>query len=677
MAEKVLIAELEIDTGNVIKEQQELGKEITGLKTQLKEAKKSGQEYTEENIKAAAKLKTLNTQYNANQRIVTGLTTVQKGNTKTISESRLAVSALSAEWAKSAAAFGEQDKRTVKIQKELDKLNKGLKVSEKEWGNTRRNVGNYNEDIQAAISQSGLMGGKLGMLSGGLTKLKGGLRVATAGFRTLRGAIISTGIGALVIAFTSLISWFKRTEKGAQTLRVITAGLGQVVQTISDVASKLGETLFNAFSNPKEAITNLGNSIKDFILERIRLTISGIKGLGSAFKLLFEGEFKDAATAAKEAFDDINQGLNPVAIVGKKVIDTVKQGIEGIKTLSKEMQTDVAAAIELQERENELIVRKRGFQIEEIKLQQKVLGLREKASDKLSTDQERIDALAEAEKVLLDLASQREDIASKELAIQQERNELSDTSEEDLQAETDLQVALLNIENQRLAQQKAITAELSALQLGLANEAQAAALDEIELAKQTSEAKADAEKKAALDSADTQIKLEEMTSEAKIDLASQAFGNIAQIFGESSKVGKAAAIAQTTIETYKSAQSAFSAVAGIPFVGPVLGGIAAGAAIAGGIKRVQQIRAINPTSGSASPSSGGSSINIPRPSMTGSSTSLGASLGSTPSASSAEQASTMEQSFTQALASQPPVLVIEQYQEAEGRQTEVRTQSEL
>ena len=69
-------------------------------------------------------------------------------------------------------------------------------------------------------------------------------------------------------------------------------------------------------------------------------------------------------------------------------------------------------------------------------------------------------------------------------------------------------------------------------------------------------------------------------------------GNISQLVGEGSKVGKAAAIAQTTIETYKGAQSAFASLAGIPVVGPALGAVAAAAAIAGGIANVKQITAV-------------------------------------------------------------------------------------
>jgi len=95
----------------------------------------------------------------------------------------------------------------------------------------------------------------------------------------------------------------------------------------------------------------------------------------------------------------------------------------------------------------------------------------------------------------------------------------------------------------------------------------------------------------------------EATKQAnKVQLASDAFGSLASIFGAESKAGKAAAIAQTTIDTYQSAISAFKSLSGIPIVGPVLGGIAAAAAVASGFKAVKQITATKTPTVSKSPS---------------------------------------------------------------------------
>ena len=74
-----------------------------------------------------------------------------------------------------------------------------------------------------------------------------------------------------------------------------------------------------------------------------------------------------------------------------------------------------------------------------------------------------------------------------------------------------------------------------------------------------------------------------------IDMASSMFGSLSSILGEESKAGKAFAVAQATIDTYKAANSAYAAMSGIKFIGPALGAVAAAAAVAAGIANVKKI----------------------------------------------------------------------------------------
>lgn len=87
--------------------------------------------------------------------------------------------------------------------------------------------------------------------------------------------------------------------------------------------------------------------------------------------------------------------------------------------------------------------------------------------------------------------------------------------------------------------------------------------------------------------------IEKIVQNNKVQLASQAFGNIASILGEASAAGKAAAIAQTTIDTYQSATAAYKSMSGIPVVGPALGAVAAGAAVVSGLANVKKILSVD------------------------------------------------------------------------------------
>lgn len=84
-------------------------------------------------------------------------------------------------------------------------------------------------------------------------------------------------------------------------------------------------------------------------------------------------------------------------------------------------------------------------------------------------------------------------------------------------------------------------------------------------------------------------KIEEEVQNNKLELASNTFGQLSTILGKESAVGKAAAVAQATIDTYQAATAAYKAMAGIPVVGPALGAVAATAAVVSGIANVKKI----------------------------------------------------------------------------------------
>lgn len=85
------------------------------------------------------------------------------------------------------------------------------------------------------------------------------------------------------------------------------------------------------------------------------------------------------------------------------------------------------------------------------------------------------------------------------------------------------------------------------------------------------------------------IAVEKAVNDNKLQLASQTFGNLVTLLGRESEAGKAAAIAQATIDTYLAAVKAYQSLSGIPIVGPALGALAAGVAVAAGLANVKKI----------------------------------------------------------------------------------------
>jgi hypothetical protein len=104
----------------------------------------------------------------------------------------------------------------------------------------------------------------------------------------------------------------------------------------------------------------------------------------------------------------------------------------------------------------------------------------------------------------------------------------------------------------------------------------------------------------AKEEADAIIALEAEKKKAREDAltaTASTLGQIADLFGQQTAAGKAAAIAEATIQTFLSAQKAYTSTVGIPIVGPVLAPINAGLAIAAGIKNIKAITAVKTPNG--------------------------------------------------------------------------------
>ena len=91
----------------------------------------------------------------------------------------------------------------------------------------------------ASASAAALIPGPIGVAATAMTGLTGATSTFVAALKTVKGALIATGVGAFVVIVGTLIAYFTETEKGAQKLRTIMAGLGAVVRTVADAMMSL------------------------------------------------------------------------------------------------------------------------------------------------------------------------------------------------------------------------------------------------------------------------------------------------------------------------------------------------------------------------------------------------------------------------------------------------------
>jgi len=476
---------------------------------------------------------------------------------------------------------------------------------------------------------------------------KDGIKGATTGFKGLKGAIAATGIGLLLTAIASLISYFKNTEEGSRKLAIATEALGIIFGKIQDAAAKLGEMLVWVFTNPKEALMNFVNLIKDNIITRFEGLLKLIPSLGNAISELFKGNFKNAGKIAADAVGQVVLGVENVT---DKIADAGTAIVEFASTVVTETKKAIEAATALvdgfraiRDAQQALIV-ENAMLNKELETQQKI------AEDTTRSYEERKEALEKVGEAQVKLA---ENLA-KQAKLEEENLRLQIAQEGNYEKREELETALAEavasrieaetaLETRRLDAKK-ITAELELEEVerkksindmiaqlnteAIENEWERAyaelaiqeqqAMDELALLNATEAQKqavrdAFAKKRDKLATEESKFnkKLDEMDAKAKLQLASNAFGQIASIVGENSKVGKAAAIAQTTIDTYQSATAAYKSLAGIPVYGPVLGGIAAAAAVAAGIANVKSIVSTPVPGGGGGGGGGGSLPSVP------------------------------------------------------------------
>lgn len=109
------------------------------------------------------------------------------------------------------------------------------------------------------------------MTGGAITAFKNivsGAKSGVAAMFTLKGAIAATGIGALVLAVGSLVSYFKNTQEGADKLNQAFEVIGATVDVLVDRLSTVGEAFTLLFTEPtkavelfKQAVSGIGDEI--------------------------------------------------------------------------------------------------------------------------------------------------------------------------------------------------------------------------------------------------------------------------------------------------------------------------------------------------------------------------------------------------------------------------------
>ena len=343
-----------------------------------------------------------------------------------------------------------------KLNKELDKTAVAGNSASSAAAKTGASMGGLATASGSAAGGLTAVGGAVGGAAAGFTALKTKIQATIISLKTMRVAVMATGIGALLILLGSLKAAFTSSEEGQNRFAKLMGIIGSVTGNLVDILANLGEGIINAFTNPKQALIDFKNLIVENITNRFNAIIDTLGFLGSAFKKVFSGDFKGALEDAKKAGSSYVDSLTGV----KNSIDKVTEATKGFV---KELKEEAKIAGQIADQRAKADKLERGLTIERAKANRDRAELLEKAANKEKfTAQERIKFLEEAGKIEEEITNKEIIAARLRLDAKQRENKLSKSTKEDLNEEANLKAKLIDLETSRLTKQKLVTSQITA-----------------------------------------------------------------------------------------------------------------------------------------------------------------------------------------------------------------------
>ena len=294
--------------------------------------------------------------------------------------------------------------RIKQYNEQIAESNKLLKRTKTRLQENKAARSGVNKEMKTSIDSQRDYSGVLGLVDkqtgGAISGLQGmvqGITGATKGFKLMKVAIIATGIGALVIAITAVVTALTNSEAGQNKFAKMMTQIGVVVGNVTDILGNFGN-----------AIMSLVTGNFDDALESINKVTDGIKNFGEETKkeIKLAGELADKRAEADK--------------------------------LDRELLLERAEA---NRKFNEL--REKAADKENVSIEDRIAALREAG---------RIDE----EITIKEIAAAKLRFEAKQL-----ENSLKESKKADLDEEAKLEAELINLETARLKKSKTLTAEIT------------------------------------------------------------------------------------------------------------------------------------------------------------------------------------------------------------------------
>jgi hypothetical protein len=481
-----------------------------------------------------------------------------------------------------------QQSQTREIDRYTDKqkgLGDSLKITSEETTGLNMVTGGYASQLR-----------RLQLLFGFLQKSAMGF---VGSLNAIKIALIATGVGALIVALGAIVAYWDEIKTAVTG---VSDEMRQQVKTSRALADARKEEL-DAINRNDNALKLQGKTEEQILrikLQRIRAAIEEEKRAISLEEL--------QATAALEQSQRYRQLAESVIIFLSAPLSAVLKGFDLVnKAMGRtsnylndylSMVSGWVFNTDKEQEELDALVAKNSKTLQELENQQAGYQLRLNEM----FNQRREKELANEQKLLDELRALRIAELEKQRELQDQVDALANEYFEkfltDQQREENaVQDKYWNLIE--MAQQYGIdTAEIE--------EARLYELEEIQ--KRFDAERLEEERRLAQE----KLEIERLLQQQKIDLMAQTFGLIAQIIGENSRLGKAAAIAQATMNTWGGVTEVLDTESTLPEPFATISRIAnIGTVLATGFNAVRQIAKVKtPGGGGGGASTGGSN---PRP----------------------------------------------------------------
>ena len=172
-----------------------------------------------------------------------------------------------------------EEKGVKDTDKAMDSLNETLGENKEANEEATESQDGYNKSLGDTIKDTKIMGVSLNSLSASFKATTGAVKTSTSGLKLFKVALAATGIGLIVIALASLVSWLKNSRAGVDFLSDAFAVVGEIIKQVTDTLAAFGGAIVKifkgdfkgAFEDAKGALLGFNDELRESI--RLRLAL--------------------------------------------------------------------------------------------------------------------------------------------------------------------------------------------------------------------------------------------------------------------------------------------------------------------------------------------------------------------------------------------------------------------